>query len=92
MSVPNKHRDFAREIKAAAEETPFMAVWAVHELYMLGLDDYAVQASWPKLADRPAGVVKAFVANLEGEKPEMMQHHIGEFAKHVKPVSEAEVE
>ncbi len=62
-------------------DEPVSGVAAVHLLYGLGLDDGAVRANWRKLAGRPAGQVRALVANLEGERPELAQTRITEFAK-----------
>ena len=79
-------RDLAVELEKAGTDEPCLGIWAVHALYELGLDSFEVQASWRKLAGRPTGRVRAFIANLEGEKREAYQHHLTQFGKNVPSV------
>ena len=52
-------------------------------LYELRLDDEEAR-NWPKLAGRLAGRVRALLAGLAKEKPELIQTRLTEFAKNVK--------
>ncbi len=63
------------------ENQPVSKVQAVHHLYELGLDDNAVAVCRDKVAGAPTGQVRALLANLEGVRPELIQHHISAFAK-----------
>lgn len=68
----------------AGESMP--AVASVHALYQLGMNHDAVKANRDKLAGRPVGQVRALLANLEGEKPELVQTRLTEFGRKVKPL------
>jgi hypothetical protein len=77
------------DFKDARDDEPCMAVWAVSELYRLGLDDHEVQVNEKKLRGRPVGRVRGLLALLPSEKRETWQGHISAFAKAVKPIGRA---
>ena len=74
-------RDPAFELETLAPDEPMPGVVAVHALYGLGLDDHHCQTGWRKLAGRPVGRVRELLAKLEGERPELIQTRLTEFAK-----------
>ena len=76
-------RDPAFELETLAPDEPMPGVVAVHALYGLGLDDEHAR-QWTKLAGRPVGRVRELLASLEGERPELIQTRLTEFAKNVK--------
>lgn len=73
----------AVNLRSREDDEPVSKVQAVHALYELGLDDDGVRANRDKLAGRSVGRVRALVANLEGERPELVQMRLTQFARSV---------
>ena len=88
MSVVLTEDDLKRlqELAEAPDDAWCRARWAYSALYALRMDDFEVQANWPKLAGRRASDVRELVRALRDSRREDWQRQLTEFGKRHKSV------